>query len=166
MTENTTCEKYIKKRERSEIFGALYGSKIPDRDGIVTDITTLPDETLFYVHNGCWQGFIKHDDNRHIIYVGASKENPTQDYMSRIVIEPGYSYDALITILDGKEYEHHIVLTDAQIECFMAYLKDNDMPIAFGNSDWLEVYELIRNGIEEPEKIKLWKSKYRNNPYD
>lgn len=27
MTENTTCEKYIKKRERSEVFGALYGSK-------------------------------------------------------------------------------------------------------------------------------------------
>ena len=151
---------HVKKRERSETFDAFYGSKLDGRDGIVTDITTLPDETFFYVHNGCWTGYLKRMDNRCIIYAGVNKENPTQEYVNKIIVEPGYTYDALITVLDNKEHERHIILTESQIACFLAYLKDNDMPIAFGNSDWLEVYELIRGQEEEPEEIKRWKEQY------
>lgn len=162
--ENQNIKSYhIKKRDRSESFGANYGSKIDGRDGIVTDLTTLPHGTFFYVHNGCWQGYIERQDNKCIIYAGANKTNPTGEYVNRIVVEPGYTYDALITILDGKERERHIVLTETQIACFLAYIKDNDMPIAFGNSDWLEVYNKIIGDAEEPEEIKKWRRKYNSN---
>lgn len=34
-------------------------------------------------------------------------------------------------------------LTDEEIDIFNAYIKDNDMPTAFGNSDWCNVYDKI-----------------------
>jgi hypothetical protein len=38
---------------------------------------------------------------------------------------------------------HHISLTDDDIEIFQAYIEDVGMSIAFGNSDWNEVYDKI-----------------------
>lgn len=38
---------------------------------------------------------------------------------------------------------HHISLTDDDIEIFQAYIEDAKVDIAFGNSDWNEVYDKI-----------------------
>jgi len=38
---------------------------------------------------------------------------------------------------------HHISLTDDDIEIFQAYIEDAKVNIAFGNSDWNEVYDKI-----------------------
>lgn len=51
------------------------------------------------------------------------------------------------------------ILSDDDIDTFNAYLEDNDMPTAFGNTDWRKIYHKIvgkhgymRNG----DKIKQW----------
>lgn len=43
------------------------------------------------------------------------------------------------------------VLSDDDIDTFNAYLEDNDMPTAFGNSDWRRIYRKI---VGEPGKLR------------
>ena len=52
-------------------------------------------------------------------------------------------------------------LSDEDIAVFNAYIEDNDMPIAFGNSDWLRIYNQIVGSTEKPEKIERWIDKFR-----
>lgn len=47
-------------------------------------------------------------------------------------------------------------LSDEDIAVFNAYIEDNDMPIAFGNSDWRQVYRKIVGSAKTPEKIENW----------
>lgn len=46
-------------------------------------------------------------------------------------------------------------LPDADIKTFNAYIEQNDMPTAFGNSDWNSVYRKIVDS-HHSEKIKKW----------
>lgn len=142
----------IKKRERSETFGASYGATIPGKSGIVTDITTLPNKTFFYVHNGGWQGYIERESDKCIIYCGASQDNPTQKYVHKLTIPFGYTFDALITVLDNK-VKHTILLTEDEINCFLSYIESDDMKTAFGNSDWRYIFNKITNG-KKTDKIQ------------
>ena len=51
------------------------------------------------------------------------------------------------------------VLSDDDIDTFNAYLEDNDMPTAFGNSDWRNIYRKIvgEHGRSRcGEKITQW----------
>lgn len=47
------------------------------------------------------------------------------------------------------------VLSDDDIDTFNAYLEDNDIPTAFGNSDWRNIYNKIV-GHRKTEKLKCW----------
>lgn len=51
------------------------------------------------------------------------------------------------------------VLSDDDIDTFNAYLEDNDMPTAFGNSDWRRIYQKIvgeHGRLRSSKKIKQW----------
>lgn len=39
-----------------------------------------------------------------------------------------------------KIIQSGLVLTDDEIEIFKSYIDDGDMEVAFGNSDWVEIY--------------------------
>lgn len=65
-----------------------------------TDIASLPDGTFFYVKNGNWQGFITTEDGKKVCYAGATKENPTKEYVHRFVINDTYDLDIEILYLD------------------------------------------------------------------
>lgn len=54
------------------------------------------------------------------------------------------------------------VLSDDDIDTFNAYLENNDIPTAFGNSDWRRIYKKIvgKHGLPKSgEKIKQWMEK-------
>lgn len=53
------------------------------------------------------------------------------------------------------------VLPKKQAEIFNTYIEGNDMPIAFGNSDWNMIYSMIV-GNTKSDKIKEW----RNRAYE
>ncbi len=63
----------------------------------MTDISELPDRTFFYVENGAWQGYVTTENGEKICYAGASKSNPTEEYIHRFVVNSPYK--AKITIL-------------------------------------------------------------------
>lgn len=51
------------------------------------------------------------------------------------------------------------ILSDEDIDTFNAYLEDNDIPTAFGNSDWRNIYKKIvgKHGeARSSEKLKQW----------
>lgn len=47
------------------------------------------------------------------------------------------------------------VLSDDDIDTFNSYLEGNDMPTAFGNTDWRSIYNKIV-GYRRSEKLKQW----------
>lgn len=47
------------------------------------------------------------------------------------------------------------VLSDDDIDTFNSYLEGNDMPTAFGNTDWRSIYNKIA-GYRRSEKLKQW----------
>lgn len=54
------------------------------------------------------------------------------------------------------------MLSDDDIDTFNAYLENNDIPTAFGNSDWRRIYKKIvgKHGLSKSgEKIKQWMEK-------
>ena len=51
------------------------------------------------------------------------------------------------------------ILSDDDIDTFNAYLEDNDMPTAFGNTDWRKIYYKIvgeHGSMRNGDKIKQW----------
>lgn len=47
-------------------------------------------------------------------------------------------------------------LTDDEIDCFNAYISYNDMPIAFGNTDWVHVYsKIVGDKISDYAKLNM-----------
>lgn len=51
------------------------------------------------------------------------------------------------------------LLSDEDVETFNAYLEDNDLPTAFGNSDFVRIYKRIIGDFERSDKIKEWMEK-------
>ena len=49
-----------------------------------------------------------------------------------------------------------VLLSDEDVETFNAYLEDNDLPIAFGNSDFVRIYKRIVGDLKCSEKLKDW----------
>lgn len=47
------------------------------------------------------------------------------------------------------------VLSEEDIATFNAYIESNDMPTAFGNSDWCNIYSKIV-GRKKSDKIEKW----------
>ena len=48
-----------------------------------------------------------------------------------------------------------LVLTDEEIKIFQSYIDDGDMDIAFGNSDWVEIYLKITRFAFSDKAAKL-----------
>ena len=51
------------------------------------------------------------------------------------------------------------LLSDEDIDTFNAYLEDNDIPTAFGNSDWMTIYKKIvgeHGRLRCGEQMKQW----------
>lgn len=48
------------------------------------------------------------------------------------------------------------LLSEGDIETFNSYLEDNDLPTAFGNSDFVRIYKRIVGNFECSDKIKDW----------
>ena len=61
------------------------------------NISKLPDGTFFYVNNGCWQGYITTENGVKVCYAGASKKNPTKEYVNRFAVND--TYELYIDIL-------------------------------------------------------------------
>lgn len=61
-----------------------------DTKNSYVDISTLPDGTFFYVNNGCWQGYVTTENGVKVCYSGASKKNPTEEYVNRIIVSDAY----------------------------------------------------------------------------
>lgn len=55
----------------------------------------------------------------------------------------------------GKGLDGICVLSDDEIDTFNAYLEKDDIPTAFGNTDWNQIYNKIV-GRKRNEKIKQW----------
>ncbi len=53
---------------------------------------------------------------------------------------------------DGLTYG---ILSKEQADIFNNYIEGNDMPTAFGNSDWNQIYAMIV-GNRKTDKIKKW----------
>lgn len=63
-----------------------------------TKIKDLPDGTLFYVHNGVWDGYVTTENNKKICYAGVERNNPTKDYVRRFEVND--DYELIIDILN------------------------------------------------------------------
>lgn len=50
------------------------------------------------------------------------------------------------------------VLTDEDVIIFNSYIENNNMPVAFGNSDWCKIYSKIVGDIES-KTIEDWKNR-------
>lgn len=48
------------------------------------------------------------------------------------------------------------LLSEDDIETFNAYLEDNDLPTAFGNSDFVRIYKRIVGDSKYGDKLKDW----------
>lgn len=48
------------------------------------------------------------------------------------------------------------LLSEDDIETFNAYLEDNDLPTAFGNSDFVRIYKRIVGDSKCGDKLKDW----------
>lgn len=48
------------------------------------------------------------------------------------------------------------VLSDDDIEIFNEYLEDNDLPTAFGNSDFVRIYKRIVGDSQDSDTLKSW----------
>lgn len=48
------------------------------------------------------------------------------------------------------------LLSEDDIKTFNAYLEDNDMPTAFGNSDFVRIYKRIVGDLKYSDKLKDW----------
>lgn len=48
------------------------------------------------------------------------------------------------------------ILTDEEIECFNSYIEDSKMDIAFGNSDWCDIYhKIVGDKVSDYAKDKM-----------
>lgn len=54
------------------------------------------------------------------------------------------------------------LLSEDDIETFNSYLENNDIPTAFGNSDFVRIYRRIVGDIKCSEKLKDWMEQERD----
>ena len=59
----------------------------------------------------------------------------------------------------GNGLDGICVLSDDEIDTFNAYLENDDIPTAFGNTDWNKIYNKIVKQ-KHSEKIEQWINKY------
>lgn len=48
------------------------------------------------------------------------------------------------------------LLSEEDVETFNKYLEDNDLPTAFGNSDFVRIYKRIVGDLKDSDTLKSW----------
>lgn len=48
------------------------------------------------------------------------------------------------------------LLSEEDVETFNKYLEDNDLPTAFGNSDFVQIYKRIVGDLKYSDTLKSW----------
>lgn len=70
-----------------------------------------------------------------------------------------FSLQSIVKCRNSSEQGLDGVLSDDDIDTFNSYLENNDIPVAFGNSDWCAVYKKIvgeYGKLRAGEKMKNW----------
>ena len=67
-----------------------------------TDIYYLPDDTFFYVRDGGWRGYVTTEGEDRVCYAGVNLGKPTENYVTRRIIYPGYVCDIDIIEVERK----------------------------------------------------------------
>jgi len=124
---------------------------------IKMNVTALPSGTFFSVLNGGYTDYIEKDEKtgNNIIYCGVDMLNPTENYVNKTVIPCGYSWEQTIDIISKNNKQHNIVLSDFEIDIFLSYIENNDMPTAFKNTDWIQIFNKITD-YKKTDKISNW----------
>lgn len=70
-----------------------------------------------------------------------------------------FSLQSIVKCRNSSEQGLDGVLSGDDIDTFNSYLENNDIPVAFGNSDWCAVYKKIvgdHGKFRAGEKMKNW----------
>lgn len=111
-----------------------------------TNVATLPDGTLFYVYNGGWTGYVTTENEDKVCYAGVNVNNPTEEYVNRIIINDGY--DLMIDIKGKRRFENFEycdVIKKCIQDCFdcgsAEYKIGKDSvgdPVVWVSAEWVE----------------------------
>lgn len=94
-----------------------------------------------------------------------SKEERNNDYfmqlysdmmMARDLCQYGHVDDFCLHNIVKCRSELRGLLSEEDAETFNRYLEDNDMPIAFGNSDFVRIYKRIVGDSKSSDILKSW----------
>lgn len=94
--------------------------------------------------------------------LGEKKHNDTfmQLYsdmmMARNLCRYGHVDDSCLHNIVKCRSEFRCVLSKEDIKTFNEYLEDNDLPTAFGNSDFVQIY-IISDNLQKNPKSYMWK---------
>lgn len=94
--------------------------------------------------------------------LGEKKHNDTfmQLYsdmmMARNLCRYGHVDDSCLHNIVKCRSEFRCVLSKEDIKTFNEYLEDNDLPTAFGNSDFVQIY-IISDNLQKNLKSYMWK---------
>lgn len=94
--------------------------------------------------------------------LGEKKHNDTfmQLYsdmmMARNLCRYGHVDDSCLHNIVKCRSEFRCVLSKEDIKTFNEYLEDNDLPTAFGNSDFVQIYKRIVGDSQDSDTLKSW----------
>ena len=76
--------------------------------------------------------------------------------MARDLCQYGHVDDFCLHSIVKCRSELRGLLSEEDVETFNKYLEYNDLPIAFGNSDFVRIYKRIVGDLKESDKLKSW----------
>ena len=76
--------------------------------------------------------------------------------MARDLCQYGHIDDFCLHNIVKSRSELRGLLSEDDIETFNAYLEDNDLPTAFGNSDFVRIYKRIVGDSKGSDILKSW----------
>lgn len=76
--------------------------------------------------------------------------------MARDLCQYGHVDDFCLHNIVKSHSELRGLLSEEDVETFNKYLEDNDLPIAFGNSDFVRIYKRIVGDSKGSDILKSW----------
>lgn len=76
--------------------------------------------------------------------------------MARDLCQYGHVDDFCLHNIIKCRSELKGLLSEEDVETFNRYLEDNDLPTAFGNSDFVQIYKKIVGNSKESDILKSW----------
>lgn len=98
------------------------------------------------------------------LYAQSSKERNNNHFMqlysnmmmARDLCQYGHVDDFCLHNIVKSRSELRGLLSEEDAEIFNRYLEDNDLPIAFGNSDFVRIYKRIVGDAKGSDILKSW----------